>query len=300
MKLLEKGWIGLRSRFRRFRGGSRPSRILLRLDDLDAPGPLPKAESSLEAWQELLVDLYTWSGVVPTILVGRMSNPLLFNLIRFCHRLEAPTTLRTAGLGLGLREAEGLVDDGLDVIWVRMAGAAHQEALCGEPLERTQQAIRAVLRARADRKVPLKVGIDAVYRLEAARELPGIFREARALGVDHIRVLPPWSGPAWDSRQSVMVDLVSLERPPFHSTPASVLAGMREMVDTLPGSPRHSGSCPVDRQIEILPDRSLRSCPFHPGTVQASALSELPGCLSTHHKHIRRCDRICHHPDLMP
>ena len=301
MKLLEKGWIDLRARFRRLRGASRPSRLLLRLDDLDAPGPLPATDLDVDAWQTQLVDLYTWAGVLPTVLVGRVGNPLVSSLIRFCHRLEAPTTLRTAGSGLNLRAAEGLVDDGLDSLWIRMAGAASHEQLCEEPLGVTQDAVRAILRARADRKVPLKVGIEAVFRLESAREMPGIFREAKELGVDRVRVLPPWVGPSWDSRQSVMVDLLALERPPFHVTPPTVLAGLREMEDGQPGSPRHGGRCPVGGQIEVMTDRSVRSCPFHAGAVAASSsFDQLPLQLAAHHDRIRRCDRVCHHPDLMP
>ena len=301
MKLLEKSWIDVRAQFRRLRRASRPSRLLLRLDDLDAPGPLPATDMNVEAWQTQLVELYTWAGVVPTVLVGRVGNPLVSSLIRFCHRLEAPTTLRTAGSGLSLRAAEGLVDDGLDRLWIRMSGAASHEKLCGEPLGLTQDAVRAILRARADRKVPLKVGIEAVFRLESARELPGIFREAKDLGVDHVRVLPPWLGPAWDSRQSVMVDLLALERPPFHVSPPTVLAGLREMQDGQPGSPRRGGRCPVGGQLELLTDRSMRSCPFHPGTVSAEvAIDQITAGLAAHQDRIRRCDRVCHHPDLMP
>ena len=140
-----------------------------------------------------------------------------------------------------------------------------------------------------------------MFRLESARELPGIFREAKELGVDRVRVLPPWVGPAWDSRQSVMVDLLALERPPFHTSPPSVLAGLREMQDAQPGSPRRSGRCPVGGQLELLTDRSLRSCPFHPGAVAADTpIDQISTRLAAHQDRVRRCDRVCHHPDLMP
>lgn len=307
MKVLEQGQIALRARVRRrlaaMLASPRPARLLLRLDDLDAPGQVPAMDRNLEAWQEQLVEFYRWAGVVPTVLVGRPNAMLLLGLLRFCHRVEAPSILRTCGAGLSLRLAEELVDAGLDEIWLRMGATADplQERVCGESVAVTRAAVQTLLQARKDRKAPLKVGIEVPFRLESARELPGVFREARELGVDRARVVPPWRGPSWDDRQSVMLDLMALERPPFNLTSPSVSLGIRRMVDGGEGASRLRGHCPVGTgQLEILPDRSMRSCPFKEGRVDAGPVVESWKKLESHRARVRACDRSCYHPDLLP
>ena len=306
MKVLEQGQIALRARIRRrltkLGFSSRPSRLLIRLDSLDSPGTLPSMDRNLEAWQTQLVDLYGWAGVLPTVLIGRPNAVLLVGLVRFCHRLEAPTILRTSGEGLSLRMAEELVDSGLDEVWVRMAATADplQAQVCGESVEVTRTAVRTLLQARKDRKAMLKVGLEVPFRLESARELPGVFREAREMGVDRARVVPPWRGPAWDERQAVMLDLMALERPPFNITSQSVSMGIRRMADGEPGAPRQRAHCTVGGQLELLPDRSLRACPFKAGGVPAGDAAESWEKLKSHRAAIRACDRACFHPDLIP
>ena len=305
MKALEQFWIDLRAKSRKLRAKYRPSkapsRLLLRLDDLDAPNPALPPPVRLEAFQEAIVALYGWSGVLPTVLVGRVSSPLTLPLVRFCHRLEAPTTLRTAGQGLQGRVAEELVDNGLDQLWLRIAATADplQNEICGEGAEIAWGALEALVNARRSQKVGMKIGVEIPFDARAAREIPGVFREARERGADHCRLIAPFQGPAWEERHAVMLDLLAQEGPPFNRSLPALKDGLRRMTDASPGAPRQKGHCPIASQLEILPDLQLRACPFKTGSAAwDGTTTDIPARLSAHRAAIHGCKRECYHPDV--
>lgn len=334
MKILERAQIQLRARWRavravRGRGGAWPARLLIRLDDLDAPEagtgraveaaaeaaqrPLPQGTFQTapgkwrihrreEGWQDLMLRVYAGAGVVPTRFVGRPDAPFLVSLIRFAHRLEAPTGLRTCGRGLTARIAEAWSDAGLGEVWVRLAGLspALHRGVCGEEVAEAQAAILALIaaRGRGGLSGPMRVGVEVPYTGEGAKEIAGVFRWAQEVGADMCRVAAPWRG--WEAPQTVVLDLLSLYRPPFNRTSPGALLALRRGGGEAPGVERRGGCCPVGAlQWEVMPDMRLRSCPFQEGvaTMDAEA-SEVRGQLAAHRGQIRACRRECFHPDL--
>ncbi len=338
MKFIERAEIQLRARWRVVRAmrglaGGWPARLLIRLDDLDAPDAgtglamaaaaetvrQPPASGNFktapgkwrihrreEGWQDLIVRIYSGAGVVPTRFVGRPGAPFLVPLVRFAHRLEAPTSLRTCGRGMTARLAEELVDAGLEEVWVRLAGLSGelQRAACGEEVEEAQAAIRMLMAARSGLGKGMRVGVEVPFRAEGAREIAGVFRWAQEAGADMCRVAVPFTGGRWEPQQAVMLDLLSLYRPPFNRTSPEALMALRRMSGAAatgaPGAERRSGSCPVGGlQWEVLPDMRLRSCPFKAGSAGIDAgAAEVSGQLVQHRAAIRACRRECHHPDL--
>ena len=336
MKILERAQIQLRARWRAVRavrggGGAWPARLLIRLDDLDAPDagtgqaiasaaeaarrPPPQGTFQTapgkwrihrreEGWQDLILRVYDEAGVIPTRFVGRPEAPFLAPLIRFAHRLEAPTGLRTCGRGLTGRIAEEWADGGLEEVWVRLAGLSPelQREVCGEEVEEAQAAIRTLIaaRGRAGKGLipPVRVGVEVPYTEAGAKEIAGVFRWAQEAGADMCRVAAPWRG--WEAPQTVVLDLLSLYRPPFNRTSPGALLALRRGGGAAPGVERRGGCCPVGGlQWEILPDMRLRSCPFQQGTAAIDAAAgEVPGQLAAHRAAIRGCRRECFHPDL--
>jgi hypothetical protein len=295
MKAIEQKQIQLRSRWRTFkndvfRQSSKAARLKIRLDKLGAPGPVPVNPSfSLDAWYERILEVME-GGVIPVEFIAYPQHPRLELLIRFCHRLEAPTSLRTEGTGLDRRVADALVDAGLQQLWLLIEQPA--------TIPDTFIAIEQLKASRSDRKSPLKIGVEALFVASWARELPGIFRASRLAGIESVRLLAPYQGPVWQQdqqdRQAVMLDIMALDRPPFNATAPGLKEALEQMQEALPGTPRSSGFCTLGSQVELLPDHSIRCCPFQKG----AAITGLPSkVLAEHRTAIRACNRECWHED---
>jgi hypothetical protein len=276
------GWRTRRARV----GGTRPARLLLRIDDFDAPGEIPAATLDLDKWFDLVVRVVEWGGALPVTIVSRVTNPLLAELVRFCHRLECPTSLRTGPADLTLRRAEELVDMGLAAVAVRM-DAASREAT---------DAIAALVAARASRGLPL----DIVAELPPGPGIRERWEAARAAGADGAALAAPWRGAAaggdgiaWAKGQGGR----------FQRTRREVFTAIEAANPSpdQPGRPGRAGACPVGSlRLEALPDGTLRSCPFQPGAVPAGdRAADAWAALADHRAAIRRCDRACAHPDLL-
>ena len=288
MKSLEQLLIrirsGLRARLPRVRGDRPPARLALRLDDHDAPGPVPSGTMDADGWYEAIVAILEWAGPLPVTVIAHADNPLLPEVVRFCHRLECPVTLRTDTNGLTVFRAEELVDAGVDVALVRLAHPAV-----------TQFAVSALLSARRSRRA--KLGIE--LEIPADSRLKATIAESRGMGVDGVRITAPFDGGPFDGETLTWAEA---QPRPFHRTEGDVFSALRRMSGDGPGCARERGSCPVGGiRVEILPDRTLRSCPFKEGPVRlGEAAAAAWSGLERHRAEIRSCGRRCAHPDLLP
>jgi hypothetical protein len=218
------GW--LRSRVP---GG--PALLLIELDDLAAVGE-QGASRPLEEWQGRVLDLFLAHGPVPVTLVSRPENALLGDLIRFCHRLDVPVTVRTTSAGLNAAAAMRMIDGGVRRVVVEQPSV---------------DAFVALAEAREVRK--------AKVDLEAAATPSTSVTEARAwvaAGADGVRVIAPWVNvPAepWPLR-----DVVAS----FQRTPPEVWRGLKAMRSDggEPGHVRSSGHCDVGARL-VLPGPHL-------------------------------------------
>jgi hypothetical protein len=291
-------WRGLRAR----RGSAgRPARALLRLDDLDepvAPGPL---RFQLAQWEDRITELVQWAGAMPVCVVARAANPLMPDVVRFAHRLECPTSLRTTAAGLPRSRAEELLDRGLDELIIRVAGAsdAVQQAVLGESALQALDALQGAVAARMGRGLPLRVVVEIPLTTTGAREVPALFAWARGNGADAVRIAAPFRGLEPGPDVAAALDFASTQRAPFHATPADAVRQMRTLVaGDEPGATRRGGRCPVGgTRVELRGDGAVLSCPFKAGA-GSGGLEQAWGGLADHRGSILACERSCVHPDL--
>jgi hypothetical protein len=255
------GW--LRSRVP---GG--PALLLIELDDLAAVGE-QGASRPLEEWQGRVLDLFLAHGPVPVTLVSRPENALLGDLIRFCHRLDVPVTVRTTSAGLNAAAAMRMIDGGVRRVVVEQPSV---------------DAFVALAEAREVRK--------AKVDLEAAATPSTSETEARAwvaAGADGVRVIAPWVNvPAepWPLR-----DVVAS----FQRTPPEVWRGLKAMRSDggEPGHVRSSGHCDVGARL-VLDGEGARHCRWKSGRAGRDApWKELAG----QREAVQACDRECWHPE---
>jgi hypothetical protein len=313
VKALEQLVIRARTRWRvgrAFTGGAaRPARLVLRLDELDAPArsdgaATPAATLTVDGWYDVVVRVVEWAGALPVHLVARADNPLLPDMVRFAHRLECPTHLRTSASGLVRARAEELVDCGLERVVVRVAGVsdAVQGAVLGETVADTRAALSALLAARASREAALDIAIEVPFDARTAPELQALFEEARSVGIDGVRVAAPWSGGPFGAGALDALGLLAGQAGPFSRTSAETVAALRSMRGDGPGVARKQGACPVGAlRLEVLPNGTLLACPFK-GDQRPLGDSMAPAwdALAAHRDAIKRCDRACVHPELSP
>ncbi|MES2638271.1 MAG: hypothetical protein V4850_02270 [Myxococcota bacterium] len=306
MKALEQLVVRARTRLREGRAlaglGGRPARLVLRLDDLDAAGPIPAPSMKLEEWYDAVVRVVEWSGPLPVHIVARADHAFLADMVRFAHRLECPTRLRTTAAGITSRRADELVDCGLEQILVRVAGVndATQQAVLGESVADTRRAIAALLAARVSRAAPLDIVLEVPFDVRSAPELRALCEEARSVGVDGVQVAAPWKGGPFESGALDALSWVAKQEAPFRRTPTDIVDIVRAMKDDGPGAARTRGSCPVGTlRLELLPDGTVLSCPFKGDRTRlADNMAPAWKALEKHRNAIRSCDRTCAHPEL--
>ncbi|MBM4391751.1 MAG: hypothetical protein FJ090_11570 [Deltaproteobacteria bacterium] len=187
MKLLESLRIrarsALRARVPSLAGiVPRPPRVDLRLDDFDGPGNVPPATLDIDGWQEQVVAFVQWAGPMPARLIARADHRDLADLVRFCHRLEMATTVRTGPAGLSHARAEELLDRGMAACEL-VVDALDAEA---------EAAARALVHARHSRAGQLTVHLHVRGHAEPGDDLS---TRVRSLGLDRVVASPPWVGP---------------------------------------------------------------------------------------------------------
>lgn len=294
MKVLESLLIRGRARVRARTRSELPARLDLRLDDLDAPGPVPAPTLDLDGWQARIVEVVQWAGALPVRIVSRADHPLLPEVVRFCHRLEMPTTLRTNARGLDRAKAEELVDRGLERCILRVAGLDDrlQGEVLGDTASEADAALAALVLARHSRVAQISVLVEIPFDARTAPGLRSLFSWARGKGADGVVLAAPFRG------TSVPGDALSFargERAPFHRSQREVL-DVIEKIDGI-GSKRSGGTCPTVNRLEILPDGAVRGCPFKEGLGQGP-IAEAWSATAAHRAAIRACDRQCGHPEL--
>jgi len=306
VKALEQLTVRARSRIRqeraRFGLGGRPARLVVRLDDLDAPGAVPAAALTVDGWFDAIVRVVEWSGALPVVVVSRPDHPHLAEIVRFAHRLECPTALRTAASGLTAARADELVDCGLERVVLRVAGVSEgvQAAVLGETVADTRRAIAALREARESRAVALDIVLEVPFSDRTAPELRALFQEAGAVGVDGVVAAAPWVGGNYEPGSLEVLGWLQSQQVPLNRTPSTTFELLRAMRGGGPGLARTRGACPVGTlQVELLPDGTLRSCPFKGDTATLrDDMEPAWKALAAHRDAIRACDRACAHPLL--
>jgi hypothetical protein len=310
VKVVESLLLDVRSRLRARRArlgvASKPARLVVRLDDLDAPlgALMPATPLDADGWYTAIVRVLEWTGPVPVSVVARAENPHLADVIRFAHRLECRTTLRTCARGLAQRRAEELLDCGLAGVTVRVAGASDdvQQAVLGETVAEGVAAFRAMLAARHDRGAPCEVLAEVALTAVGAPSLPDVFSAARAAGLDGVVIAAPWRDVAPDDAVRRAIAWARTQHPPFHRTSRAVLDHLEGLTGSgEPGVRRRAGACAVGGlRLEIGPDGVLSHCPFTLGAVQGTdTAADDARALSGQRAAIRACGRQCAHPDLL-
>jgi hypothetical protein len=156
--------------------GEKPARLELDFDGFDSPVALGAETLSLEDWQERVVSFVQWAGLVPVRISGHAGHEYLADMVRFCHRLDMPTRVRTPAEGLTLAKAEELIDRGMMACEVVAPSVAAAE-----------QAVRHLLHARLSRAAQLRVILHATSEVSESDRAIG-----RGLGIDDVVIVRPW------------------------------------------------------------------------------------------------------------
>lgn len=254
-----------------------PARLDLRLDDLDrvrtaeARREGETGSRPLEEWRQRVVDWFIAHGPVPVVVISRPENPMLMEIVRFCHRLDVPVSVRTVGAALGKLQAEAIIDGGARRVVVTAP---------------TVDAILCLVEARTSRSA--RVDLEAEVQADATLE------EARALvtaGADGVRVAAGWQGAVpgpWPLRPLIAS---------FSRTAPGVWTALDEMAreGTVPGRERKHGHCGIGMRV-VLDAAGASSCPFKSGQVDRDA--GWAG-LAAHRAQIAACTRECWHPEVL-
>ena len=293
MKLLETLRIRATARARRQLArlgvGEKPARLDLRLDEFDAPTP-PGSGSPLrvDQWQDRLVEAIQWLGPVPMRITCAAGHPFLPDLVRFGHRLEMPVTVRTGPEGLDEARAEELVDRGMAtcelVTTLDDAGA---------------QAVRALIHARHTRAASLTVRVHYPIRAATVAGARSAFDSARGLGADGVVLVARWQGVTFGGAERAALDAALAEGWPLQATSPVAREALERLAAGGPGAPRSGGACALGGlRLALGPDGVATVCPFKPGH-HGGALVDSGAGLAAHREAIRRCDRVCGHPELV-
>lgn len=265
MNILSRARVQLRAAAHRrasslpgwLRRGGGPSSLWIALD-----GAQP-----LQVWQDRVLDLFLAHGPVPVTIAADADCALLPDVVRFCHRLDVPVTVRTGAAGLDLRAAESLVDAGARRVVV---------------LAPTAEAFVALVAARTSR--------GARMDLEAEATAAASITDARgwvASGADGVRVAAGWTGAPpepWPLR-----DLIAS----FQRTPPELWRALSRMAgESEPGAPRQAGTCGAVSRL-VLDSAGLHQCPWKSGG-GADSWAALDG----QRAEIRACRRDCWHPSV--
>jgi hypothetical protein len=293
VKLLETLRIRAASAVRRQRArvglGDRPARIDVRLDDFDADGVVVGAPLVIEAWQDRLVELIQWAGPVPTRLVAEAAHPLLADLVRFCHRLEMPVTVRIGPTGLDNARATELIDRGMarcELVVDALEGAG-------------EAAVRALVHGRNSRAANLTVHVHLRVSEAGAAGASGAFEAARALGVDAVVLAAPFRGPALSAGARTAVQSALAVGWPLQATSPVAVEALPRLDGAGPGAPRRSGHCHLGGiRLALASDGVAYICPHKAGRAPGP-LAESAAALADHRRQIRGCDRHCAHPELL-
>lgn len=272
----------------------RPARLVFRLDPCGLPGWGADAEpASLEDLQRSLSEAVRWRGALPvTVLTARpAADERAAELARFAHRLECPTTLQCAPVGIDAAVALRLVDTGAPTVVVVLDGDA--EALQG--------AVRALDAARANRRSGPRLEVDIPWTPQNAPLAASVAGWARRSGVQAVRMSAPSTGVHAD-RTEASLAAAREAAGPVDATPADLADALTQLPPAdLPGAPRRGGTCPVGGQrLEITSTGTLCACPFKAPIPAAASLPDAWSGAADHLRAIRTCDRACAHPELRP
>ena len=293
MKLFETLRIRAASAVRRQRArvgvADRPARLDVRLDDFDDDGVSMGAPLTLEQWHERVVELLQWAGAMPVRVVARADHPFLAELVRFCHRLEMPVTVRTGPHGLSAARAAELIDRGM----------ARCELVVPVFDDAADGALRALVHGRNSRAASLTVHVHLVVSEASAPAAASAYERARALGVAGVVLAAPLRSAALSASGQAGVRSALAVAWPLQATASVAAAALPRLDGNGPGAPRIGGKCHLGGlRLALAADGSAYICPHKPGRC-TGPLASVSEELAAHRKAIRGCDRHCAHPELV-
>lgn len=202
-------WRSLRARLPLGARGASPVRVVLELDRVGEGAPTPAD------WKKTLVSSITWLGPVRVCVKSSGDSiALALDLVRFCHRLECPTHLVTAG-PVSDEEAVAFLDRGLGAVTVRVAGLDEptQQAVVGNSLESAANALYAFSTARGQRSRSLGILVNVPAHPTNLDSLEAISGWALQSGADRVVLGLPAGEEALAAEVSQVWDATSLEIP---------------------------------------------------------------------------------------
>jgi len=285
-----------------------PARLVLDLSQADSDGDLPPA-----ALRRALVEAVDWRGPLPvTLLVGsRGDHPLAEDLIRFAHRLECATRYVTTGGGVDLVRARALVDRGLESVRLVVAGRSDdvQSAVLGVGPEVAEQALRAFVVARAERRAGMDIEVGIPWTGASPVEAPAVASWAMALGADGVRLLPPHLAAGLGDTADALSAMGSLPGLRGGAGARDALHALLRHGGSEPGLPRRHAPglarrlpCPVGGQrLELDASGTVYCCPHKAPIGRLDGrLEGLWDAAAPHLDAIRSCSRACVHTELAP
>ncbi|GDX80239.1 hypothetical protein LBMAG42_20500 [Deltaproteobacteria bacterium] len=233
-----------------------------------------------------MVEALLWVGPLPVRVIADADHAFLPEIVRFCHRLEMPVTVRTGARGLTAAKAEELVDRGMGACEVVTILDGAGEA-----------AVRSLVHARHSRAASLTVHVHLPVGGEGS--LARGFQSARGLGADGVVLCAPWQGVTLGAAVASDLSAALAEGWPLQKTTNVAKEALSRLQPGGPGAPRAAGSCALGGlRLALAPNGAAFVCPFKPGSTMGP-LADSGAALADHRAAIRRCDRVCGHPELV-
>ena len=255
-------------------------------------------EGEGEAWQDALINAIHELGAVPVYIWAglNLDSPLVLQLSRLAFRLDCSVHLIGQGPKLDNEQIENIVLSGVESFACAIAAVdpeIHRLAASGNPHELVSCAQNMKQIGRTlNRNVQIIARIP--WHQSTFKVAMNTLDWLNSQGFDEVVIVPPFYGSDLAHSDEVLALLKQYSHK--HQTSASTLKflSVKQRSERLPGVLRTAGSCQVARQVRLIrPNGDDAHCPFK---LASSGPHELFGHLNA----IKKCERHCHHPDILP
>ena len=293
-----------------------PSALVMQLSPT-IPGDRHDPSTPLEPpdWARLsndLVDIVASRGTLP-VAVSTVGRPLTqpgLKLVRLAHRLDCPVHVWTDGVGLDGEGALELLGVGLAGVTVLVGGLddATQRATVGNTVSESTDALVALLAARQELAVSVRVELGLPWLAGVEGEVRGVVGWARQVGVDRVVLVPPTRGGGLapvDSRWLETLSALGVHGVGSAERAFLKLLGQEDgahpgVARSLAGRGARWRPCPVvGTRLYLSPEGALGSCPFLPPMDrEAEPVVQVWATDREHREAVKSCTRRCRHPAL--